>query len=219
MAAYRTEKPRRQATPEQRAEYARAKYGVACEYIPQAERNELAAQRPLEREALRQNLKQERKELRSAARAAFKLAQHDAHIRVFRSAAVQWLIKYRDDSVFAVRQRLRTQLRKKSKIFPKLDGLMRDALKRKGASPTVEAVCGYAIQDLAAHLERQFVDGMDWDCFRRGEIHIDHKRPQSSFDLNDADQVRACWALSNLQPLWARDNLVKGARWGDSGVR
>ncbi|KVU21222.1 hypothetical protein WK62_19750 [Burkholderia ubonensis] len=49
--------------------------------------------------------------------------------------------------------------------------------------------------------------------FRRGEIHIDHRRPQSSFDLNDADQVRACWALSNLQPLWARDNLTKGARW------
>jgi len=42
--------------------------------------------------------------------------------------------------------------------------------------------------------------------------HIDHKIPCASFDLTDTDQQRACFHYSNLQLLWARDNIVKGAR-------
>lgn len=45
-----------------------------------------------------------------------------------------------------------------------------------------------------------------------GEIHIDHVRPLASFDLEDPDQVLEVWALPNLQPLWAADNLAKGSR-------
>lgn len=206
-------------TAEWKAQYARRKLGVTCTYIPQAKRNELAENHRAEREALRAQQKLERKKQRAAARDAFKAAQHDAHVRVFRSRSVQWRLKYHGDNVFALTQRLRTQIRKKSKLYPRIDSLMRDALKRNGRSPMVEAVCGYSIQELAAHLARQFVDGMDWDSFRSGKIHIDHRRPQASFDLNDIDQVRACWALSNLQPLWAADNLAKGARWDGRSAR
>jgi hypothetical protein len=52
--------------------------------------------------------------------------------------------------------------------------------------------------------------GMSWDSY--GEWHVDHVRPCSLFDQRDAVQFAECWALSNLQPLWAEDNVRKGNR-------
>lgn len=49
--------------------------------------------------------------------------------------------------------------------------------------------------------------GMSWD--KHGDWHIDHKRPISSFSL---DKVEKAFHISNLQPLWAFENLSKGAK-------
>src|SRR3546814_16139410 len=51
-----------------------------------------------------------------------------------------------------------------------------------------------------------------WD--NRGEWHIDHIRPLCSFEFKSPDdpQFREAWALTNLRPLWARDNPRKGGR-------
>lgn len=70
---------------------------------------------------------------------------------------------------------------------------------------------GYSLADLRLHLERQFSKGMTWERFGEGEIHIDHILPVSSFDLSDPAAVKACFALPNLRPSWALDNLSKGA--------
>jgi hypothetical protein len=53
---------------------------------------------------------------------------------------------------------------------------------------------------------------MTWG--NHGEWHIDHIRPLRSFDLTVRDQVLEACNWSNLQPLWAIDNLRKGARAG-----
>lgn len=76
-----------------------------------------------------------------------------------------------------------------------------------------EAV-GYSIKDLKVHIEHQFVGDMSWEKFMLGEIHIDHIRPMSSFSFGDYSDLefKQCWALENLQPLWAKDNLSKGAK-------
>lgn len=68
---------------------------------------------------------------------------------------------------------------------------------------------GYTAEQLRAHLERQFTRGMTWERFAAGEIHIDHRVPLASFDLSDPAEVKAAWALTNLQPLWAPDNHAK----------
>ena len=68
---------------------------------------------------------------------------------------------------------------------------------------------GYSPDDLRAHLERQFVKGMTWENY--GEWHIDHVVPCVSFDIKAIgdSEFMACWALGNLRPLWATENLRK----------
>lgn len=67
---------------------------------------------------------------------------------------------------------------------------------------------GYSATDLKNHLESQFTEGMTWE--NHGDWHIDHRVPVTAF-TSDADIKEVC-ALSNLQPLWAFDNMSKGNR-------
>jgi len=85
-----------------------------------------------------------------------------------------------------------------------------NAIRRLGEikrSPTMEHL-GYTPQELADHLERQFVKGMGWH--NRDKWHIDHIVPIST--AKTIEDVIALNQLSNLRPLWARDNLSKGDR-------
>ena len=60
-------------------------------------------------------------------------------------------------------------------------------------------------------IESQFVDGMGWH--NRSEWHIDHIRPIKLFLDEGVTDIYTINALENLQPLWASDNLKKGARY------
>lgn len=73
----------------------------------------------------------------------------------------------------------------------------------------IEAL-GCSIEELRDKLEAQFEEGMSWDNY--GKWHIDHVRPLANFDLLDPEQLRKVCHFSNLQPLWAEDNLRKGAK-------
>jgi len=75
-----------------------------------------------------------------------------------------------------------------------------------------EDIVGYKFKDLKSHLENQFEDGMSWSNY--GEWHIDHIIPVSVFNFESYDDIdfRKCWSLENLQPLWAKENLSKGAK-------
>ena len=68
---------------------------------------------------------------------------------------------------------------------------------------------GYTLTELMEHLESKFQPGMTWDNY--GEWHIDHIIPISYFDYSsyDDETFKICWDLNNLQPLWAKDNLIK----------
>ncbi len=72
-----------------------------------------------------------------------------------------------------------------------------------------EKILGYTTQDLMEHLESQFTEGMNWENY--GKWHVDHIKPQSSFSFSsyEDNEFQECWALSNLQPLWSQDNLIK----------
>lgn len=73
---------------------------------------------------------------------------------------------------------------------------------------------GYSDIELKEHIERQFTDGMSWDEFMKGKIHIDHILPVSMFNIetHESPDFKVCWGLPNLRPLWAFDNLSKGSK-------
>lgn len=89
----------------------------------------------------------------------------------------------------------------------------RDVLRSNKGGRSWKHLAGYDSHQLKAHLEVLFTDGMSWENY--GQWHIDHIRPVASFDFSTdlLGAVRACWALSNLQPLWALDNIRKGKKW------
>ena len=68
--------------------------------------------------------------------------------------------------------------------------------------------------ELMDYLEGRFTEGMTRDNY--GKWHVDHIRPISSFDFTGPDneeQLHMAWNYTNLQPLWAADNISKGAKY------
>jgi len=112
-----------------------------------------------------------------------------------RRTAAQSLARYRDNKLrFNISRRISLSL----------------TGRRKGAS--WQELVGYSLADLRRHLEALFQPGMTWNNY--GDWEIDHRRPVASFSFTTPHCLgfRDCWALSNLQPLWAQENRSKGAR-------
>lgn len=92
--------------------------------------------------------------------------------------------------------------------------LLKNTLKGGGGrkAAKTEELLGCSVADACAHIAAQFLPGMSWE--NHGKWHIDHIRPCASFDdLNDPAQQRECCHFSNLQPLWAADNIAKSDTW------
>jgi putative ubiquitin-RnfH superfamily antitoxin RatB of RatAB toxin-antitoxin module len=106
------------------------------------------------------------------------------------------------------------QLRKQNNINERLADSVRARLRAalKGNYKTGMALqeLGCTISVLKQHLSAKFEQGMSWDNY--GKWHMDHIRPLSAFDLSDAEQINVACNYSNIQPLWAKDNLMKGSK-------
>ena len=72
----------------------------------------------------------------------------------------------------------------------------------------IKEILGAEWGEVRSHLEGQFADGMTWE--NRSEWHIDHIKPLASAKT-ERELISLCH-YTNLQPLWAVDNLRKGAR-------
>lgn len=70
---------------------------------------------------------------------------------------------------------------------------------------------GCSFEELKAYIESLFVDGMNWE--NMGMWHIDHIIPLAAFDLSVEINQKLAFNYKNLQPLWAKDNLKKGAKY------
>lgn len=86
------------------------------------------------------------------------------------------------------------------------------ALKRGCKSDNTANLLGCSIDFFKKYFEEKFTDGMSWDKYMQGGIHIDHKIPCKSFDLSKEEEQKKCFHYTNLQPLWDIDNLKKGAK-------
>lgn len=132
-----------------------------------------------------------------AATKAWRLANPDRS----RASNKRYQHKHSEDPKFMLNKHVRT--------------LMAVALRRVGSTKNGRAwrsLVGYSLDELKAHIERNFLPGMSWG--NRKLWHIDHIRPLVSFvfDGPDHPQFKKAWALKNLRPLWAQDNMRKNKR-------
>lgn len=105
--------------------------------------------------------------------------------------------KYDND----IQHRLRVTLRNR----------LNDALGNEFKSGSAVRDLGCTIPELKFYLEGMFKAGMNWENW--GEWHIDHIIPLSWFDLSDRNQLLKACHYSNLQPLWAIENLKKNNKF------
>ena len=98
------------------------------------------------------------------------------------------------------------------KICNSIRGRINSTLKGGKNRQHWEDLVGYTIGQLKKHLEKQFKPGMSWENYGF-RWHIDHDIPISAFNFQlytDID-FKKCWALKNLKPLSAKENLQKHA--------
>lgn len=75
-------------------------------------------------------------------------------------------------------------------------------------SKSTQQLLGCTWEYARDHIESLFTEGMSWD--NRSEWHIDHIIPLSS--AKSKEELEKLCHYTNLQPLWAKDNLSKGAK-------
>jgi len=133
--------------------------------------------------------------------------------------AVESALKWRSGDIENVRAVwVRSAKKRRSTTKGRLEdsvssGLHRGIVNGSKAGRRTFDLLGYTVDELRRHLEAKFQDGMTWDNY--GPVwHIDHILPLSLFEYSTPDCAgfKAAWALANLQPLWARENISKGGR-------
>jgi len=101
-----------------------------------------------------------------------------------------------------------------TKLRKTVSNLIRDCIAKRGAykDASFPKYVDWSVKELKQHLESKFKDGMSWENY--GQWHIDHVIPDSWFKYDSpySDGFKKSWALENLQPLWAKENLKKGSK-------
>lgn len=73
---------------------------------------------------------------------------------------------------------------------------------------STEKILGCSITYFLTYIEQQFKEGMSWDNY--GDWHLDHIVPLCS--AHNEKEVYALNHYTNFQPLWAKENLLKGGK-------
>lgn len=120
--------------------------------------------------------------------------------RINKSASKRISIKRHSNSIF--------------KLKHNISCLIRNSIKKNGykKSKKTEEIIGCTIADLIIHLSNMFLDGMSFD--NHGEWHIDHIVPLVT--AKTEEEVIKLNHYTNLQPLWAKDNLSKGGKYNQT---
>jgi hypothetical protein len=136
-----------------------------------------------------------------------------------RESNISRAIKFKQDNPERVRETTRLWyknggMRKGTNARLALDIRRRinTALKYNYKSSSTEVLLGATIAEVKIHLEKQFKPGMSWDNHTHRGWHIDHIVPVSSFDLSRDEEQKKAFHYTNLQPLFAIDNLKKSNR-------
>ena len=171
----------------------------------QANKEKIAEQDKAYKQANKEKIAERRKAYRKANKE--KIAERGkTYYEANKDKIIEWGTAYdkkrmANDPAFKMKRRVGSSVRK----------ALKNQGKTKGGS-TFSAL-PYAPQDLVEHLEKQFDEKMNWDNYGT-YWHLDHIYPQSLLPYSslEDENFQKCWALDNLQPLEAIENLKKGSR-------
>ena len=121
-----------------------------------------------------------------------------------REATIKQNIKYQTDRCkidpnFKLRKNLRTRL------------YQAITSQRAKKSNRTMVLVGCTVPFLRGYLEAKFKEGMTWENY--GTWHVDHIKPCASFNLTEKEEQEKCFHYTNLQPLWALENIKKGDKY------
>lgn len=127
----------------------------------------------------------------------------------------EYIKNYRKDNKDKINERLRNyrKIKRKEDILYKLSQNLSHRLRQLLKTKTIiknkktEMVIGCDKEFLKEHLEKQFKDGMSWENYGYEGWHIDHIIPLAS--AKNKEEVYELCHYSNLQPLWAKENMKK----------
>ena len=144
------------------------------------------------------------KEARRAANAVYYQANKE---RILRNTA-RW--KKDNPAKFAAHRRKYLRNSPKARIANNSRDRIRRMIGSQGKGRgRSNRLIGCSADTLCLILEAQFMPGMTWDNYGSA-WHVDHIIPLSAYDLTDPEQQREAFHYTNLQPMWAHENMAKG---------
>lgn len=180
--------------------YAKRKGGL-CQYLLDELNKELEKEK---KEKKRKVRKIEESIIRYEKR--IELRKIPYHVRnkekINKNKIIRFRKRMRTDPEFRLKQNTSKSVRKK----------LKNHSLSKECKPTWKFL-PYTVEELMQHLEKLFTEGMTRENY--GKWHVDHKKPDCLFNYKSVDdeEFQKCWALENLQPLWAIDNTRKGSKY------
>jgi len=107
------------------------------------------------------------------------------------------IVRLKNDGFYRMKKNLRDRIR--------------DFLITENRSVRTKQIVGLDSKQFKSYIQQMFSEGMTWDNY--GLWHLDHikplslaKTPEEALELNH---------YTNLQPLWAQDNLKKNNKYND----
>jgi predicted nucleic acid-binding Zn-ribbon protein len=141
-----------------------------------------------------------------------KKTYRDANKEKIKKYRKAWRLKHKDSIAKKKRKYRETYMKNPvNKLASNIRGRVKRAISCNYKKGSWKKYLGCSVQECKDYLESLFKPGMTWD--NHGEWHIDHIKPISSFDLTDENELKSAFNYKNLQPLWAIENLTKGAKY------
>lgn len=112
---------------------------------------------------------------------------------------------------YAAKMKLDVNYRVKLALRSRLHSILKTKAINKIVKNSFDLI-GCTSNYLKLYLEQQFKPGMTWENYGVNGWHIDHIIPLSKFNLTTLEEQKKACHYTNLQPLWAFENLSKGAK-------